>query len=113
MDIISILFGFALWLLINPLAGIFVYCVPLTLALLLKKENWIAITLLNVFFGWIFPLWIALLLWSMLGVRVKEDIEPKECERDITYVACKHCEKLIDEELTHCSYCGKEQMPIE
>ena len=43
-----------------------IYFVPTIIAVLKRKRNWLAIFLVNLFFGWTVIGWILALIWSVM-----------------------------------------------
>ena len=43
-----------------------IYFAPTIIAVLKRKRNWLAIFLVNLFFGWTIIGWILALIWSVL-----------------------------------------------
>lgn len=51
----------------DPLIASLLYVVPLIIALCRGCKHKLAITLLNIFLGWLPLVWVALLIWSFLS----------------------------------------------
>ena len=54
-----------------------IYFVPIIIAFVRKHNNFVAITLLNIFTGWTFLGWLASLLWA-LNSDTEDYIPPKD-----------------------------------
>lgn len=69
MEIFAWIVALYIWLLANPLISIFIYVIPLVIALIRGHNSAIMIVIINILFGWIFLLWIILLIWAAFGER--------------------------------------------
>ena len=107
MELFAYIFAIGVFLVANPIIGLFVYILPLLLAALLRKQNLVAILLFTILFGWFLPIWIALLLWAILG----EERDEKETEVYYNHneKPCHFCAKMFSKELESCPHCKKQQ----
>lgn len=64
-----------IWLFANPLVAIIIYIIPIIIAAMRKHKNTTMIVILDLFFGWIFLLWLILILWAAFGEKHQQDDE--------------------------------------
>ncbi len=67
MELFAWVIALYIWLMANPLISIILYVIPLVIALIRGHKSCAMVVILNILFGWIFLMWIILLLWSALG----------------------------------------------
>ena len=67
MELFAWIIALYIWLFANPLVSVIIYVIPLVIALIRQHNSVVMLIILNVLFGWIFILWIILILWAMFG----------------------------------------------
>lgn len=67
MEVFAWIIAIYIWLFANPLISLIIYIIPLVIALIRQHNSVVMLIILNVLFGWIFILWIILILWAMFG----------------------------------------------
>ncbi len=72
MELFAWVIALYIWLMANPLISIILYVIPLVIALIRGHKSCAMVVILNILFGWIFLMWIILLLWSALGDKKTE-----------------------------------------
>ena len=65
------------WLMANPLVSIVLYILPIIIAAIRKHKSTGVIAIIGLLFGWIFLLWIILMIWAAFGEASKTDGEPE------------------------------------
>ncbi|EDT6761338.1 superinfection immunity protein [Salmonella enterica] len=75
MELFAWIIAIYIWLFANPLISMIIYVIPLVIALIRHHNSVVMLVILNVLFGWIFLLWIILILWAMFGDN--ENDEPQ------------------------------------
>lgn len=65
-----------LFLFLIILIGVIVYFIPSFVAIARKHVSVLQITILNAFLGWMFPVWVAALIWSTTN-NIDEFVETK------------------------------------
>ncbi|EJK0523142.1 superinfection immunity protein [Salmonella enterica] len=75
MELFAWIIAIYIWLFANPLISMLIYVIPLVIALIRHHNSVVMLVILNVLFGWIFLLWIILILWAMFGDN--ENDEPQ------------------------------------
>ncbi|EES3796554.1 TPA: superinfection immunity protein [Escherichia coli] len=78
MEIFTWIVALYIWLMANPLASIILYVIPLIIALMRGHKSCTMVVILNVLFGWIFLMWIILILWAAFGDKKPKDIQSNE-----------------------------------
>ncbi|MBA3175216.1 superinfection immunity protein [Salmonella enterica] len=73
MEVFAWIIAIYIWLFANPLISLIIYIIPLVIALLRQHNSVVMLIILNVLFGWIFILWIILILWAMFGDNQKNE----------------------------------------
>ncbi|MBL5914871.1 superinfection immunity protein [Enterobacter asburiae] len=107
MELFAYLFAIGVFLVSNPTIGLFAYILPLFFAALLRKQNLAPILLFNILLGWFLPIWIALLLWAILGKQRNK--KKTEVYYNHNEKPCHFCLKFFSKELGACPHCKKEQ----
>ena len=76
MELFAWVIALYIWLMANPLISIILYVIPLVIALIRGHKSCAMVVILNILFGWIFLMWIILLLWSALGDKNRKKFNP-------------------------------------
>ncbi|MDY3572297.1 superinfection immunity protein, partial [Enterobacter hormaechei] len=66
-EIIGWITGIYIWLFANPLVALILYLLPIIIAAIRLHRNMTIITIISLFFGWIFLLWLILVIWAAFG----------------------------------------------
>lgn len=67
LDIIAAIFGIYIWLFHNPIIGIVIYLLPPIISFIRNTKNFWPLTIITILLGWITPVWIVTLVWSIFG----------------------------------------------
>ncbi|CAD5617039.1 superinfection immunity protein [Escherichia coli] len=78
MELFAWVIALYIWLMANPLISIILYVIPLVIALIRGHKSCAMVVILNILFGWIFLMWIILLLWSALGDKKPKEVQSSE-----------------------------------
>lgn len=78
MEIFTWIVALYIWLMANPLVSIVLYVIPLIIALMRGHKSCTMVVILNILFGWIFLMWIILILWAAFGDKKPKDIQSNE-----------------------------------
>ncbi|EJF8031341.1 superinfection immunity protein [Escherichia coli] len=78
MEIFAWIVALYIWLMDNPLVSIVLYVIPLIIALMRGHKSCTMVVILNILFGWIFLMWIILILWAAFGDKKPKDIQSNE-----------------------------------
>ncbi|QJC45298.1 superinfection immunity protein [Escherichia sp. SCLE84] len=78
MELFAWVIALYIWLMANPLISIILYVIPLVIALIRGHKSCAMVVILNILFGWIFLMWIILLLWSALGDKKPQEVQSSE-----------------------------------
>ncbi|HAX5282177.1 TPA: superinfection immunity protein [Escherichia coli] len=78
MEIFAWIVALYIWLMANPLVSIVLYVIPLIIALMRGHKSCTMVVILNILFGWIFLMWIILILWAAFGDKKPKDIQSNE-----------------------------------
>lgn len=74
MELFAWIIALYIWLMANPLISIILYVIPLIIALIRGHKSCTMVVILNILFGWIFLMWIILLLWSAFGDKNRKNL---------------------------------------
>lgn len=67
-----------IWLFANPIVSLTLYFLPIIIALIRKHKSTGMIVIIGLLFGWIFLLWLILILWAAFGERISLPDQPEE-----------------------------------
>ncbi|ECG5956083.1 superinfection immunity protein [Salmonella enterica subsp. enterica serovar Baguida] len=73
MELFAWIIALYIWLFANPLISMIIYVIPLVIALIRHHNSVVMLVILNILFGWIFLLWIILIMWAMFGDNEKDE----------------------------------------
>ncbi|EJX3548560.1 superinfection immunity protein [Salmonella enterica] len=74
MELFAWIIALYIWLFANPLISMIIYVIPLVIALIRHHNSVVMLVILNILFGWIFLLWIILIMWAMFGDNEKDEL---------------------------------------
>jgi hypothetical protein len=81
-DALGYIISIYIWLLANPIISLILYFLPIVIACIRKHKSTGIIIIIGLLFGWIFLLWLILVLWSLLGESTP--IDSNQYEHNIT-----------------------------
>jgi hypothetical protein len=66
-EILGWFLGIYIWLFANPIIALALYLLPIIIAFIRLHRNLPIIMIISLLFGWIFLLWLILVIWAAFG----------------------------------------------